>query len=643
MDSSMPAPDDASALSNYLEADASGRAKDFRTFLSGLAQLKKGGHVAAAAEFARRAVTPLLDYTSLLTLAKYRPSAGSDQSDAIRIAVLGGPTTIQLVQAIEMFLWGEQIPARVSQCEYGLFRQEILTDGSDLDRFAPDIVFIATDSRDVSRFPELDADRDEVDRLVREEADSWGGLWEIARRKWNSVVIQNTFVSVGYPALGHFAPRIPGSPEAFLEALNHRMAEVAPGHVILHDVRLLVQDIGARHWFDPRFYFEAKMPCAPECLVTYAHSLVALVRAIRGKSKKVLVLDLDNTLWGGVVGDVGVEGIHLGQGSGEGEAFLAFQHYAKALHGRGILLAVCSKNDEAVAREPFEKRKDMVVRLEHVVCFQANWNDKPQNLRVIADTLGLALESFVFVDDNPFERALVRRVLPEVAVPDLPEDPAGYVPAVAIHRYFETVSYTREDSQRSRYYRDNAQRAVVASQSGDLDAFLESLEMVARSEPVTPVNIQRVTQLLNKSNQFNLTTRRYTQTEIEAIATSSEWSTLTLSLRDRFGDNGLISVLFAECRGATLRIDTWLMSCRVLQRGVEAFALAKAAEAARTMGCTVLEGHYIPTEKNGMVRDHYQRLGFEPAGTDGAATVWRLAVDRFVSPSSYIAEEPSAW
>jgi FkbH-like protein len=638
--------DHAKALSNYLEADSWARASCFRSFLAAVSDLKSKGDMATAAQFARRAVTPLLDYTSLFALSKYRSASLEypEQPETLRIAVLGGPTTIQLVQLIEVFLWAEQIPARVYQCDYGLFRQEILTEGSGLDQFAPQIVFLANDCRDISRLPNLDDNKEDADRLVCEEMETWCQLWDIARSKWNSTVIQNSFVSVGYPALGHLATRIPASPEAFVSALNQRMSEMAPGHVVFHDMRLLVCERGTRQWFDPRFYLEAKMPCAPECLVTYAHSVVSVVRAIRGKSKKVLVLDLDNTIWGGVIGDVGVEGIQLGHGSGEGEAFLAFQQYAKALHDRGILLAVCSKNDDARAREPFEKLSDMVLRLEHIACFRANWSDKPQNLQSIAETLGLPLESFVFVDDNPVERALIRRTLPEVSVPDLLEDPAGYGEAVSVHRYFETFSYTKEDSQRSCYYRDNAQRAAIASQTCDLGAFLKSLEMVARSEPVNSVNIQRVTQLLNKSNQFNLTTKRYVQAEIERIAAAQDWSTLAISLRDRCGDNGLISVLFFRGNGTTLVIDTWLMSCRVLQRGVEDFALAKALDIARRLGCTVLEGRYIPTEKNGMVCDHYKRLGFHSVGTEGSATVWQLSVEGWVSPSSCcIHEESQSW
>jgi len=263
------------------------------------------------------------------------------------------------------------------------------------------------------------------------------------------------------------------------------------------------------------------MPCGPGCLVTYAHSVVSLLRAVRGQSKKVFVLDLDNTLWGGEVGELGPGGIRIGQGSGEGEAFLAFQQYLKEIKERGVLLAVCSKNDAEKAREPFEKRSDMILKLSDISCFVANWENKPANIVAIARQLNLKLESFVMIDDRSAERAMVRRLLPEVAVPDLPEDPAGYIQSVALHRYAETVSFTREDVSRSRYYAENARRTEMLDRSSDIDSFLASLQMQMSVQPVNQLNLERATQLINKSNQFNLTTRRYTQAQIQEMGEST--------------------------------------------------------------------------------------------------------------------------
>jgi HAD superfamily phosphatase (TIGR01681 family) len=414
--------------------------------------------------------------------------------------------------------------------------------------------------------------------------------------------------------MGHYALRHEASRENYLGRLNRLFAEQAPPHVVLHDLNALVSAAGAREWFDPRFYLEAKMPCGPECLVSYAHSVTGLILAIRGKSRRVLVLDLDNTLWGGVVGDEGAEGIQLGQGSGQGEAFLAFQDYCKQLHDRGILLAVCSKNDDEVARRPFRLRDDMILKLDDISCFIANWNNKAGNLREIARRLELGVDSLVFVDDNPAERAIIRRFTPEVAVPDMPEE----------------------------FYAQNAERARLASSFADLDSFLGSLDMRAKVEPVNPLNVERVTQLVNKSNQFNLTTRRRTRVEIEAVAQDPNWQTFAISLADRLGDNGLISVIFLLQSGDSMEIDTWLMSCRVLQRTVEQLALNEIVAACKSRGCRTVTGLYIPTERNGMVKDHYGRLGFQPSGAQDSATCWVLRADEAYQPrQTYIRVERS--
>jgi len=554
------------------------------------------------------------------------------------LAILGGPTTIQVRQLLELFLAGEGIAAEIYEAEYGLFRQEILTPSSGLNRFAPEIVFLATGAREVTRLPPPDADAAAVEQFAETELADWMQLWETAKSRWNATLIQNNFDPPPDRVFGHYTQRHPAARENYLTRLNRMLAEAAPGYVVLHDLQGLAAEAGAVSWFDPRFYHEFKMPCGAECLPGYAHSVVSLLRSISGRSKKVLALDLDNTLWGGVVGDVGPGGIKFGQGSGEGEAFLAFQRYAKELSQRGIVLAVCSKNDPEKAKEPFEKRADMVLRMSDISAFVANWNNKADNLRAIADRLELGLDSIVFVDDNPAERALVRRFVPQVAVPDLPEDPSGYIAALARHRYFETTSFTREDSARARYYFDNSRRKELAAGAPDLEAFLASLRMKMKVEPINDLNIERSTQLINKSNQFNLTTRRYTLAEVRGLIESPEWRTLTFSLRDDLGDNGLISVILLRKQEDALAIDTWLMSCRVLQRGVEQFARNELVDLCRAEGCVRLLGTYLPTAKNSLVVDHYAKLGFSPAGSDGAATFWELPADTTATPLPHFIE-----
>ncbi len=411
--------------------------------------------------------------------------------------------------------------------------------------------------------------------------------------------------------------RHPASLGRYIAGVNLALQDVAPPFVTLHDVDHLSASAGRWAWGDERFYYHAKLPCAPEFLVPYAHSLASLIAAQAGHARKCLVLDLDNTIWGGVIGDDGIGGIRLGQGDAEGEAFLALQHYARDLSRRGVILAVCSKNNEATAREAFEKHSEMVLRLNDIACFTCNWDDKATNLRRIAKHLDIGLNAMVFVDDNPVERALIRQELPEVAVPELPDDPAGYIQAIERHAYFQTLSVGAEDLRRTGMYQANAMRQQAQGASGNIDDFLASLAMKAKVEPVNEANLERVAQLIARSNQFNLTTRRHSAAAVLAMARDPRWITRAFTLIDRFGDNGLISVILAKIDDAKLVIDTWLMSCRVLRRGVEAFALNELCAAAREHHLQAIIGEYVPTPKNALVKDHYPNLGFVPASAEG--------------------------
>jgi FkbH-like protein len=341
----------------------------------------------------------------------------------------------------------------------------------------------------------------------------------------------------------------------------------------------------------------------------YAEHLCRVLGAARGKSRKCLVLDLDNTLWGGVIGDDGLNGIRLGQGSSTGEAFLEIQRYALALRQRGIVLAVCSKNDEANARLPFREHPEMLLKEEHIAVFVANWQDKANNIREIAATLNIGIDAIVFLDDNPVERGLVREILPEVAVPELTDDPADYPGILARAGYFEAVGLSNEDLKRADYYQANAER-VSLKKIGNLEEYLASLEMVATLAPFDAVGRVRIAQLINKSNQFNLTTRRYSEGEVARFQTDPNKFCLQVRLIDRFGDNGMISVVIFDRAEEAWRCDTWLMSCRVLGRRVEELVLAHVAEAARSAGAQRLVGLYLPTKKNALVADHFAKLGF---------------------------------
>jgi FkbH-like protein len=428
---------------------------------------------------------------------------------------------------------------------------------------------------------------------------------------------------------GSFDAALPGTPRRLVDDLNRKLAESVLGsHDLLLDVAHLAQTVGLSRWHDPKLWNLAKLPFSSDCLPLYAEHVCRLLAALRGKSKKCLVLDLDNTLWGGVVGDDGLEGILLGQGDPTGEAHLDVQRTALALRQRGVVLAVSSKNHDEVARRPFAEHPEMLLRAEHVAVFQANWQDKASNIKAIADELKLGLDSMVFLDDNPAERALVRRLVPEVAVPELPSDPALYARTLLAAGYFEAIAFSDEDKQRAARYQDNARRVALQKQSGDLDAYLASLDMRLTLQPFDDTGRARIAQLINKSNQFNLTTRRYTEADVARLQHDSEAFTLQARLSDSFGDNGMISVVICRRAGDAWDIDTWLMSCRVLGRKVEHAVLLELVEQARSSGARRLLGTYLPTEKNKLVENHYEKLGFSLCERlAGGGTRWQLELD----------------
>jgi FkbH-like protein len=629
-------------IQTYLSSDAEERRSILKRVVSELKHLSESEPFEAEKAL-RQLINAELDYTSAQSLIRLQKLLGKRSKRPVKLAVLGTFTTEQLIALIELFLFGAGIEVEVYESDYSVLDQEVADPTSGLFEFQPDIVYLATSRRSMGNPPALGDSAEQVQQLVDVEVSRWSQLWQTISERAGCQIIQNNFEATPWRILNNLEPRNPASPGSFLAKVNEGLQKAAPPFVAIHDVDFLASLAGRWQWSDERMYYHAKLPCAPECMVSYAHSVASLIGALRGKSRKALVLDLDNTLWGGVIGDDGLAGIRIGQGDGEGEAFLAFQQYVDGLRQRGVILAVCSKNNEEIAREVFEKHTEMHLRLSDISCFVANWDDKHINLKKIAEQLEIGTDSLVFVDDNPAERAIVRKYLPEVAVPELPEDPSGYIRAVEQHLYFQTIALGAEDLQRSEMYRANSLRSSAQTASGSIDEFLTSLEMVARVDKVSEVNLERVAQLVSKSNQFNLTTRRHTPADLMKMTKDPSWITRTVSLRDRFGDNGLISVLLAKVDGSELVIDTWLMSCRVLKRGVEQFLLNEICAAARDHGLASVFGEYLPTAKNALVKNHYAGLGFERVseGDDGRTT-WRLTLANAQPIPTFITDKVTA-
>jgi FkbH-like protein len=413
-------------------------------------------------------------------------------------------------------------------------------------------------------------------------------------------------------------------------------ASLAGSPDLLLDVAGLAATVGLAEWHDPTLWNMAKLPIASAFVPLYADHVCRLIAALRGKSRRCLILDLDNTLWSGVIGDDGLEGIVIGQGDATGEAHLTVQQTALALRGRGIVLAVSSKNNDDVARSPFREHAEMALREDHFAVFQANWDDKATNITAIARELDLGIDAMVFLDDNPAERRLVRDMLPSVAVPELPSDPALYARTLLASGYFEALAFSGEDRKRADFYQDNARRVALQARAGDLEAYLASLAMVITFQPFDGAGRSRIAQLIAKSNQFNLTTRRYTEAQVAAAEADPACFTRQIRLSDIFGDNGMICVVICrpdEADAAAWEIDTWLMSCRVLGRKVEQATLAEILREAGARGIERLIGIHRPTARNKMVESHYANLGFTQIRREPDATThWALNVATAVIP-----------
>lgn len=552
----------------------------------------------------------------------------------VRVGLVGDGTLSLLTPAIVGSALRHGLLLDLVEGGYGSAVQEAVDPGSHLHKAKLDMAVVASDAR-LLGLDQAAGTRDEAEARVAAAFERVRLIVESLRPSIASSIFVQTVPPPVEPLFGSFDRVETGSVFAMVEALNRRIAEwAAEGAVVLIDVARLASTIGLERWDEPRHWHASKLSFAPAAIPAYGDVVARTIAAARGKVRKCLVLDLDNTLWGGVIGDDGLAGIALGQGSAAGEAFLAIQRMALELRRRGVVLAVCSKNEDETARIPFREHPDMLLREDHIAVFQANWTDKAANLRAIAETLNIGVDALVFLDDNPAEREQVRQKLPQVAVPEVPEDPALYPRLLAAGGYFEAVTFSGEDRERAAYYQANAQRAASLTASSDLEGYLASLDMVCTIRLVDPVSRPRVAQLINKSNQFNLTTRRYSETEVAAAEADPKRHAFQVRLVDRFGDNGIISVIIADKAAAYWEIDTWLMSCRVLGRRVEQAALAHLAAAARADGAQALIGRYIPSAKNMMVANHYEKLGFEHVETTTAGdTVWRLDLGGFSAPN----------
>ncbi|MCC6370774.1 MAG: HAD family hydrolase [Bacteroidia bacterium] len=549
----------------------------------------------------------------------------------IKVALLGDSATQFLNQALRACAYEQGFEFEIYEADYNQVSRQLLDLSSDLYQFAPEFVIVFESTQKLQhKFNSLQkSERLQLSELKTEEVKNY---YHTLNRQLKAKLIYFNFSEPMDGQFGNYSNKTSFSFLYQVRKLNLELMNLSQEckNLFILDYQALSAHLGRQMAFDAKMFYGASMNLSIDGLPLVAKNCCDIISAINGKFKKCLILDLDNTMWGGIIGDDGIENIEVGD-LGNGKAFSDLQQWARQLKQRGIILAVCSKNDEQTAKEPFLKHPEMVLRLDDIAVFVANWNNKADNIRYIQSILNIGFDAMVFLDDNPFERNLVRTNLPEVEVPELPEDPSMYLEYLSALNLFETASYSEEDELRNKHYQQEAGRVIAQKNFTNEDDFLKSLGMTSKVEPVNKFNLPRVAQLSQRSNQFNLRTVRYTEEDVLQISQSENYFTLTFDLKDKFGDNGLICVVVLKKEVSALFIETWLMSCRVLKRGMENFTLNTIVEVAKKNNFKKIQGEYLATSKNGMVKEHYARLGFSEAGQ-----LWELNIENYQTKKSFI-------
>lgn len=544
-----------------------------------------------------------------------------------KIAVLGGSTTHDIIKVLELFLLNYGIAPSFYESEYAQYWQDAMFDNAELKAFAPDIIYIHTSNRNVTEYPTLADSASDVDALLERSYEHFKVMWDKLRETYLCPVIQNNFEYPFYRLLGNKEASDIHGRISFLNRLNEKFYEYARenANFYINDIQYLSACYGLDKWADPFYWHMYKYALCLPAIPSLSFNVANIIKSIYGKNKKALVLDLDNTLWGGIVGDDGVENLEIGQETSMGQVFSEFQTYIKQQKDIGIMLNVSSKNEEENALAGLQ-HPDGILKPEDFITIKANWEPKSKNVADIATELNIMQDALVFVDDNPAEREIIRTQLNGVAVPEI-GSPEQYIHVLDRSGYFEVTNLSEDDRNRSEMYKANLERKKQQESFGDYKEYLKSLEMQGTIKPFESMYMARIAQLTNKSNQFNLTTKRYTQAEIEQAAADAETITLYGKLEDKFGDNGVVSVAIGHAKENILHMDLWLMSCRVLKRDMEFAMMDELVAACKKAGITEIKGYYYPTAKNKMVEKFYELQGFALESADGQGnTVWSYPI-----------------
>jgi len=600
---------------------------------------KNNPHASSASEHR------LLDYpinASLILRKKHsikRALLGNEDLISKNIAILGGSTTSEVRNILELFLLNIGIRPEFYESEYNRYYEDAVFENKKLREFKPDIIYIHTTNKNITSYPIISDSMAEVDLIFQHEVEKYRNIWS-SLTNYHCAIIQNNFEFLQHRVLGNLDGYDHRGALNYIHRLNTHFADEARNraNLYLNDINYLAAALGLAHWFDKHLWYSCKYAVSFEAIPHLAKNLSAIIGGLFGKSKKCMILDLDYTCWGGSIGDIGLNGIIIGKETAEAEAYTEFQRYVKSLKERGIMLAVCSKNEQNYAKQGFT-HPDSVLMNDDFVAFEANWDPKHINVLKIGAELNVGLDSFVFIDDNPAERQIVSENLSEVSVPDVGVDVIHFIDHIDRNYYFETVSISNDDIKRADFYKKNAERLNSSLQFVDYANYLQSLLMVADIQPFSSIYIDRITQLINKTNQFNLTTKRYTLADIELIVQSSAYIALYGRLEDRYGDNGLVSVIIGKIQGHECHIELWLMSCRVIKRTMEQAMFDALVSRCQAMGIEAIIGYYYKTDKNTMVAELYKDLGFDRVSSNNMDTVWCLQVNRYTNKNYHIKEK----
>ena len=531
-----------------------------------------------------------------------------------KVAILGGYTTSAIKQIMELFLLNNGIKVSFYESEYNKFYEDAMFDNAELEAFKPDIIYVCTSNRNITKYPSLN--NDNVEDLLNSEFEKYKGIWQSLNSRYHCPIIQNNFELPYYRLMGNKEASDIHGKVNFITRLNLLFAEYAQQNENFYicDINYISADYGLKQWSDPFYFHMYKYALNVNAVPYLSFNVANIIKSIFGKNKKGFVLDLDNTLWGGVIGDDGVEGIKVGPEESEGQVYSEFQRYLKEHKQLGVILNIDSKNDYENAIAGL-KHPDSELSEDDFVEIKANWEPKDRNFDEIAKELNLLPESLIFVDDNPAERHIVSEQLKGVCAPEI-GSVEHYIEVIDRNGFFEVTTLSKDDLKRNEMYKQNAERAKAEASFSNYKDYLLSLNMKGIIKPFEPMYIERISQLSNKSNQFNLTTHRYTVADIEEISNDDNYIKLYGKLIDRFGDNGLVSVLIGHIIGDTCEMDLWIMSCRVLKRDLEFAMMDELVKKCKEKGVKKIIGHYYPTAKNNMVKDFYSIQGFSKISED---------------------------